>query len=121
MDYIYILQAGVFYKIGIARDVGDRIKSLQTGCPATIKEVFSRQVPEAKKVERYLHNSCRDWHTSGEWFNFGNEEDNALEFLKDQIIKSQRFFDMNAEDDEYMKKFYNGEHPWQNCKGKEKK
>jgi hypothetical protein len=100
MDNIYVLKSDGFYKIGTSVDIDKRIKELQTGNPHTIECIFSRQVPEAYKVEQSLHASFEKHRIIGEWFKFN---DMLLKKLKELIIFHMRVCDINLEDKEHIK------------------
>lgn len=103
MDNIYILKSDGFYKIGVATDVGRRVKELQTGNPHTIECVFSRQVPEAYEIEKFLHDTFAEYRVKGEWFKFDNK---ILEVVKDQVVFSMRLHNIGAEDAERIKRWW---------------
>jgi predicted GIY-YIG superfamily endonuclease len=58
-------------KIGRARDLGKRMKALQTSSPAHLKLIRSIQVNSAKEaeaLEKSLHQQFRSIRLAGEWF-----------------------------------------------------
>jgi hypothetical protein len=70
-QYIYILHAGGFIKVGRAGDVSARIRQLQCGCPSKIELVVTfGKLPaqEAGDVERGIHFRLRRARSHGEWF-----------------------------------------------------
>lgn len=70
--YVYFAQAGEGgpVKIGIAKDVKQRITNLQTGNPKRIKLLCSPMVDEsqANLTESYLHRIFHGFRLEGEWF-----------------------------------------------------
>jgi len=66
--YIYIVKCCDAYKIGIATNVDDRIKSLQTGNPNIIEKVYSKYTTSTRSLEAYLHMLYKDKKLIGEWF-----------------------------------------------------
>lgn len=72
-EYVYILRHGKtnVFKIGITRDVGDRINSLQTGNPVELSLELSQEMPfnvSARDVEKALHKELAILNVRGEWF-----------------------------------------------------
>ena len=51
-------------KIGRARDVADRLRSLQTGSPITLRVLLTLDGDR----EAELHERFREWRFQGEWF-----------------------------------------------------
>lgn len=71
MKYVYMLRAGEsYYKVGIASNVVNRIKSIQTANPSKIQVVTTNLVANAPKLERQLHLQLAGDRTDGgtEWF-----------------------------------------------------
>jgi hypothetical protein len=69
--YVYLLSNGTHYKVGIAKDVGRRIKQLQTGSPTSLSLVafagpFSPQ--KARLLESSVHKGFHYRCSVGEWF-----------------------------------------------------
>ena len=63
-------------KIGKAKDVYKRMKSLQTGTPAylkLIKVIDAKAGKEAKEIEQSLHQQFEHLRLLGEWFKFNDE------------------------------------------------
>lgn len=73
MYFVYIIRSGKkgCYKIGIARNVENRMASLQCGNPAELfliaKFDFGTKV-NAFRAEQRLHKIFRRHHVRGEWF-----------------------------------------------------
>jgi len=57
-------------KIGMAKNVDKRLKSLQTGNPFTLKvwHAYPVETEDARFLEKDLHSKFRYSRTSGEWF-----------------------------------------------------
>lgn len=70
---VYFIQAGLHLgpiKIGLARNVSQRIRELQTGNPARLYLLgltYARGY-EASRLERELHRRFAPLRLSGEWF-----------------------------------------------------
>lgn len=68
-------------KIGRAKDLAKRMKSLQTSSPAKLKLIKSVQVEggsEAQKLEQSLHKHFSEIRLAGEWF---KAQANLLEYI----------------------------------------
>ncbi|MBD0344566.1 MAG: GIY-YIG nuclease family protein [Coleofasciculus sp. Co-bin14] len=66
--FIYVLKSGTYYKIGIAKDVAERLRNLQTGNPIEIALVSASFFENAPRFETRLHEAFSDYRTRGEWF-----------------------------------------------------
>ena len=70
---LYILSVpGNYWKIGLAFDVHQRIKQLQTGCPEKIAMYYFCDPTSSDvaplEMERQLHKRLSAYQTAGEWF-----------------------------------------------------
>jgi len=71
MKYVYMLKAGErHYKVGVATNVANRIKTIQTSNPNKIKVVTTYLVKDSARVESSLHKWLLEYKTEGgrEWF-----------------------------------------------------
>ncbi len=74
MSYsVYIVRAeNTFYhKVGIAKDIVARIRSLQTGCPEKLVLVSQTEYPtktDALSAEREMLDLMKEQATVGEWY-----------------------------------------------------
>jgi len=69
--YVYIISADEFndiYKIGLAKNIEERIKGLQTACPYELKLVHCAWFENAAKVEAAFHILFECKNIRGEWF-----------------------------------------------------
>jgi hypothetical protein len=60
-----------FIKIGKSRNLENRVKNIQTGCPHKINRVFvihSEYDEEINGVEKYLHFKFDECRINGEWY-----------------------------------------------------
>jgi len=76
-QFVYVLSAGGFVKIGRAGDVFLRIKQLQCGCPSKISPIVAvGKLPEgvARDVERAVHGRLSRARSHGEWFSCTAEQ-----------------------------------------------
>lgn len=70
---LYLIRDGVNTgnaKVGLAQDVGKRLRQLQTGSPVRLYVQKSWIVPRHKAfaIERMVHARFGRWRLSGEWF-----------------------------------------------------
>ena len=68
---VYLLKAGPDFKIGIAKNVAHRVKTLQTGNANVVRTVFTRRYDERREamgIEKSLHDEFRMFRSTGEWF-----------------------------------------------------
>ena len=67
--YIYVIACGELVKIGVARDVKERWRTLATANPLIGEVLYStRALTGATSIEREIHNDLRQFHARGEWF-----------------------------------------------------
>lgn len=66
--FVYLVQAGGRFKIGITSNVQSRIKGIQTGNPDKVTLVCSVEHPEPRKLEAELHRIFSPYRLEGEWF-----------------------------------------------------
>ncbi|PHR55944.1 MAG: hypothetical protein COA43_14590 [Robiginitomaculum sp.] len=79
MAYVYFIRAGIYTKIGVAKNIQRRMEQLQTGNPLELRLTCSIQMSSIKSAfyfERLLHDELMDKHKHGEWF-----------FIKDTKVK----------------------------------
>lgn len=84
---IYLLQSESLYKIGIAKDVDSRWKSINN-LPYEVNIIsYSDLINNPNKIEAELHNKYKNKRVNGEWFSLSPEEveevRNYLQSLKD--------------------------------------
>ncbi len=82
--YFILNQDSNAIKIGKAKDLVKRMKSLQTSSPVKLKLIESVQVEggeEAQQLEQSLHQQFREIRLAGEWF---KAEARLLEYI-DQL------------------------------------
>lgn len=83
--YLFFIPELNISKIGISRNVNNRLSQLQTGCPYQIKLIKTYSSELSTKIERVLHRSFRtkkidssEYTLIGEWFNL--DIDSILKF-----------------------------------------
>ena len=93
-NLVYLIQMGdtKYYKIGITKNINNRIKSLQTGNPLPLHTVTTIELGElymnlVKDLEKQLHLLFSYCRKCGEWFKFKNkEQDIIINWSKKYII-----------------------------------
>jgi len=74
LGYIYVIQAGECYKIGKARDHGNRIAQHRAASPHELVEVMHERVQGYDQVERDLHKLFRHKQVRCEWFRLDSSD-----------------------------------------------
>lgn len=96
-EYIYIIQMGntSYYKIGKAKDIEQRLKSLQTGNPLPLTCVTSFKTTKkyVREFEQIFHTELAYCKCCGEWFNFNHNEIQDLIMLSLQNASYWTDFD----------------------------
>ena len=80
ISYVYIIKGEVIdtyqsnYKIGISKNIKERIETLQTSSPQKLKLIFKYPTYNPKKIEKSLHNHFKYYRIreNGEWFKFSD-------------------------------------------------
>lgn len=92
--YVYLISDGEYIKIGIAKDVNNRLSDLQVANARKLDLVCSiptKSYKDALKLETFLHNQYAMFKMNGEWFNI-------LHYI--QIPQWEDFFSTNKEEEE---------------------
>ncbi|UBF23198.1 T5orf172 domain protein [Haloarcula tailed virus 2] len=73
---VYIFECEGKYKIGISKDVGQRLSACQTGCPFPIIEYAKIENSDGsdRELETALHTYYSEYNIHGEWFDIPDEE-----------------------------------------------
>src|SRR5216110_1895594 len=66
--FVYVIRAGEFIKIGVARDVSKRVQQMQVGCPYDTEVLMAWPCSDPYAFERRLHYQLRAYRHRGEWF-----------------------------------------------------
>ncbi len=75
---VYILQCKNNYKIGVGRDVGIRVKQIQTASPFDVEHILTIPTPDPYPLESYLHKLFANKRVRGEWFALTDEDLNYI-------------------------------------------
>ena len=78
ISYVYVIRASRInptesnYKIGITKNIKERLETLQTSSPEELELLFKYPTTEARQVEKSLHNLFKYYRIreNGEWFKF---------------------------------------------------
>lgn len=95
-NYVYIIgnNDNDYIKIGVAQDVEQRLKQLQTGTWSELYVIYRSMVcSNSFNIETSIHNKIKDYQVKGEWYNISHlkiidllEQENYVlktSFLKD--------------------------------------
>jgi hypothetical protein len=74
--YVVFIHTGseFFYKIGLARNVNERLKGHQTSSPFEVRLAIAYFVPNMRAEEQMLHSLLADKCVRGEWFRLERED-----------------------------------------------
>lgn len=77
---IYLLNSGVYYKIGKTKNLPARMETLAVGvaAPFDIKLIHHFKTNDYSGEERKLHNMFADKRTEGEWFTLSEKDVNYI-------------------------------------------
>lgn len=94
-SYVYVIRGGkkTPVKIGVAKKPLQRLKTLQTGNPQTLRLLLV--VPGDDLLESILHNRFAEYRLKGsEWF-YGPGVEEVIRFVTDLAVEMVRLFDGN--------------------------
>lgn len=77
ITHLYLIQCGALFKIGIAHNVGQRMKQLRTSNPLEMQLLHTLLFEckqDAHTMELALHRHFSNRRVSGEWFNLSPSE-----------------------------------------------
>jgi hypothetical protein len=95
MQFVYLLYAAGFVKVGRAGDVFSRVRQLQCGCPSKIEPVVAfGRVPRqaACDFESTMHYRLRNTRSHGEWFSCTIEQAVTLLAAHAASLVGPKFF-----------------------------
>lgn len=69
-EFVYFVEAETsrLIKIGVARDMTERLRGLQTGSPDKLRVIALIRTADPERLEQVLHLEFRDTRQHGEWF-----------------------------------------------------
>ena len=77
-DGVYLITDGEYVKIGVANNIIDRIRKLQTGNAKKLVVLVYQKCPNAYSIEKALHKKYKQYKVSGEWYDILNQVDAGL-------------------------------------------
>ncbi len=88
LKYVYVIRGSRInltesnYKIGISKNIKERLETLQTSCPDKLELIFKHRTTNALSLEKSLHNYFKYYRIreNGEWFRF--EDAKIFEWLR---------------------------------------
>lgn len=88
-EFVYLITAGSYTKIGVAEKPQNRLKEISVGCPFKPEIIVTKQFGKlCYLVERYLHILHADKCTNGEWFELTKEDiENIKNTPNEQLVK----------------------------------
>jgi hypothetical protein len=92
-QYIYVALINNRRKVGRAKDVEIRMKSLQTGCADKIEIEYVFEVRDSVKLENIIHYALKEYNISGEFYNCSKSH---IKYVIDYIVKIEQFNDADA-------------------------
>lgn len=81
LKFVYMLRAdcdefnidGWIVKIGISKNIGNRLSNIQSGCPFKLRVHCTGKTYSAEKYESKLHDRLSKFKMNGEWFLLDDE------------------------------------------------
>lgn len=115
-SFVYIIECGGRFKIGISKDVKRRKSQLNDRpFPCNILYI-SKKTKYAYEIEQHIHYGLAEHRIKGEWYNLSLQ---TVEFLKEEINEIMRCYENGIYDSGclyYMRK----EHPERFVNGKKR-
>lgn len=65
---VYLITDGEYVKIGVAKNINNRINKLQEGNARRLKIIAYQKFQNAYRIENALHQQYREYRMVGEWF-----------------------------------------------------
>ena len=113
-SYVYIIECGGKFKIGISKDV-ERRKNQLDNRPFPCQILYiSKKTKYAFEIEQHIHYGLKESRINGEWYNISYE---MVDFLKEEIEEVMRCYE-NGIYDKNTLYFMRKEHPerFVNCR-----
>lgn len=66
--FVYLITDGTFCKIGFAKDLQQRFKTLQLATPYDLRIVDAVKTSDVRGLEAFLHGLFASKHHRGEWY-----------------------------------------------------
>ena len=72
--YLFRLEGFDYYKIGISKNIKNRLLTINTGSPFLIECIYYVGTKDCERVEKYLHDKYSHRNVRNEWFLFATTE-----------------------------------------------
>ena len=84
---LYIeVNSELYFKVGIATDIGKRLLSLQTGNPFEINLYYEKYFKDnVFKIEKECHKSIYSYNIRGEWFKIDMDKANEIKLYLESL------------------------------------
>jgi hypothetical protein len=76
--YVYLIQSGLLFKIGITKNLDTRLSTIKTHTNAPVELIHSIKTEMALELERELHQRFNTVRSHGEWFSLTTEHVNEI-------------------------------------------
>ena len=85
VTFVYALRSGDYIKIGVAKTVDQRVKTLQTGNPIKIEIEHLKKTNNvfAYIDEKRLHKKFKKYHIMNEWYKIDKDNKDLIEYFID--------------------------------------
>ena len=85
VTFVYALRSGDYIKIGVAKTVDQRVKTLQTGNPIKIEIEHLKKTNNvfAYIDEKRLHKKFKKYHIMNEWYKIDKDNKDLIEYFTD--------------------------------------
>ena len=77
--YLYVVESQEKHKIGITKNISNRISTLKASMPHPMKLIYGTEIENCREIEKVLHEKFKDKRTHGEWFTLTKED---IEYIK---------------------------------------
>ena len=90
---VYVLACNDFkyLKIGMTKNLKQRMSNLQSGCPFDLFLFLTIRTNQPREVETYLHNELSRFRVRGEWYSLNDEQLLFLEkFSRNRNLETRK-------------------------------
>lgn len=102
-EYLYLISAGIYTKIGVAKKLENRLKEISTGCPIKPEIKLIKQLGKlCYLVERYLHIKFANKCSNGEWFELTEEDMGYIQNTSNEQLVKEAAIELTKNKQEYI-------------------
>ena len=85
VTFVYALRSGDYIKIGVAKTIEQRVKTLQTGNPIKIEIEHLKKTNNvfAYIDEKRLHKKLKKYHVMNEWYKIDKDNKELIDYFND--------------------------------------